>query len=207
MLDLSQPEVAREIEQLLDDEASKAQIKVPKYTLKLKDITKQYAALQDKGEAWAVQLARTSDIVSQLRREVAYLEARKDCWDEVVGEAGQEMLHDRLRRLGKKGSRAGRKRKPIPNLMGGSEPGSGRGGSASNKGAVSKPSNSATRQATVKYSHHRVFDDVVCVTRASSGPNACRLCCRVVPVAQQAAVAEQDPPKRPQWRKGIMGIV
>ena len=148
MLDLSQPDVAREIEQLLDDEASKAQSKVPKYTLKLKDITKQYVTLQDKGEAWAKQLVDVMGRVETLRREVAYMEERKECWDEVVGKVGVQMLKERMERTGKKtGSKgAGKKRKPSqsPILL---DLGSGKGGSGSNKGATGNTALNTTQTA------------------------------------------------------------
>ena len=151
MLDLSQPDVAREIEQLLDDEASKAQSKVPKYTLKLKDITKQFVALQDKGEMWALQLNKTTANVQQLQREVAYLEERKECWDDVVGKVGQQMLNDRLERLGKKstGKANAKKRKPSQSPV--IEAGSGKGGSGSSKGGVNRPINSQPRQPTSQH--------------------------------------------------------
>ena len=146
MLDLSQPDVAAEIEQLLDDEASKAQSKVPKYTLKLKDITKQYVALQDKGELWAGQLSRTMQSVQQLQRELAYLDERKDCWDELVGKAGLQMLNERLERMGKKSTGKGTAKKRKPSQSPVVNVGSGQGSSTSNKGGASRPLTSQPSQ-------------------------------------------------------------
>ena len=145
MLDLSQPEVALEIEQLLDDEASKAQSKVPKYTLKLKDITKQYVALQDRGEQWAAQLQRTTASIQRLQKEVAYLEDRKECWDEVVGPVGQRMLNERLGKSAKRTKGTAKKRKPSQSPVvvdaGG---GKGSGGKAANKPLTSQPRQPST---------------------------------------------------------------